>query len=385
PMLIFFISLRKWHEGNKIARFYIFATTFFLVSVVITCLKVLGLIESTMAQEFMLEIGVAIDAVFISLALGDKLRNLNYEKNMAKEKERVAIADKERLITEQNSVLENKISNRMDEIIQKSYQLEFFSKKIKDQNNLLKKHNENLELQIEERTKQVVLTNTQLKRKTARLEQFTYIVSHNLKSPVRNISTLMDFVQEEKLDMTTKAYFDILKKTNNQLKNIIEDINILVSHDQHTEIELSSVNLPTVVGNIQDKLLIQIIESNCVIDTDFAVSTFMSFPPYITSILYNLINNAIKHRSWDRPIKIHITSYKIEDAIVITVVDNGKGIAAEQLPHVCKLFYKVDNDQEGKGMGLFIVKSQIEQLGGKLHIGSVLNEGTIFEISIPQK
>lgn len=383
PCFIFFISLYSWYKGNDVARFYLFATTFFMVSVALTSFRILGFIKGNDSQEFMLEIGIVIDTIFISLALADKLRKLDIERIKAQNNERIAIQDKERFISEQNNILETKIGSRTEEILEKSKKLESFSQTITEQNELIKKYNDNLEQQIEERTKQIVYSNMQLEKKTMRLEQFTYIVSHNLKSPVNNLNTLLDFVNESNLDEETQEYFKVIKKTNQQLKNIIDDINILVTHDKETEIELTEVNLVKEIENIKDKLIIQILDSSCEIITDFKANYFRSFPPYITSILYNLINNSIKYRSMDRSIKIWVESMYTENHLVLKVRDNGKGIPPSELEHVFKLFYKIDHEQEGKGMGLFLVKSQVEQLGGKVVIESELDRGTQFTITIP--
>lgn len=385
PFFIFSISVHSWIKGNKIARFYIFASSFFLASVFITCLRVLGFIEGSKYQEFILEIGVVIDTLFISLALADKLRKLNLAKMNAQEKERLAIADKEMVIVEHNNILEEKIGQRTKEMLEKNHQLEFYAQKIAQQNQLLQEHNENLESQINERTQEISLNNAHLAKKTTRLEQFTYIVSHNLRSPVQNIDTLLNFVDQKSLDIATQEYFNILQKTNDQLKNVISDINVLVSQDKGHEIEFGEVHLPTIVNNIKDKLVIQILESNCIIHTDFEMKSFLSFSPYVTSILYNLVSNAIKYRSQERSLVININAALLDNQVVITVKDNGNGIEPEKLEHICKLFYRVDEEREGRGMGLFIVKSQIEQLDGKLVIGSEVGLGTVFTILLPYK
>lgn len=385
PFFIFYISVQSWVKGNKIARFYICASSVFLASVFITSLRVLGYVEGSVYHEFMLEIGVLIDAIFISMALADKLRKLNIAMMNAQEKERFAIAEKEMVIVEHNNILEEKIGQRAMEMLEKNHQIEFYAQKIAQQNQLLQQHNENLESQIDARTMEISLNNNHLAKKTTRLEQFTYIVSHNLKSPVQNIDILLNFIDQKSLDMPTREYFCVLRKTNDQLKNIISDINVLVSQDRGSDIVLNEIDLSTIINNIKEKLVIQILESNCLIYTDFEIQRFPSFSPYIDSILYNLVNNAIKYRSLERSIVITINAAVLDDQVVITVKDNGKGIEPDKLEHICKLFYRIDEEHEGRGMGLFIVKSQIEQLDGKLVIGSEVGLGTVFTILLPLK
>lgn len=385
PFSLLFVSLYSWIRGNYTARFYTIASSFFLVSVLMMSLRVMGVITGNRFQETLIELGVIIDAVLISLALADKLRKLRMDKDKSQESELAAIAEKERLIIEQNNILENKISLRTKEILEKNEQLEEFSRTIQQQNDLLKEYTENLEKQIEARTKEILETNKQLERKTDRLEQFTYIVSHNLKSPVHNLNALLGFVDLNSLSEENKEYFTVIRKTSDQLINIIEEINILVKLDKGTDIEYTEIHLPQVLDDIKDKLIIQIEESHCVFHVDLKVEVVKSFVPYVNSILYNLISNAIKYRSPERQIEITMDSEENEEEIIVHIADNGLGIAADQVNSVFKLFYKINAEKEGKGMGLFIVKSQIELLGGKITLESTLGKGTQFTLWFPKR
>lgn len=385
PFSLLFISLYSWVHGNYTARFYTVASSFFLVSVLMMSLRVIGLITGNRFQETLIELGVIVDAILISLALADKLRKLRMDKDKSQKSELAAIAEKERLIIEQNNILENKISLRTKEILEKNEKLEEFSRTIQQQNDLLKEYTENLEKQIEARTKEILETNKQLARKTDRLEQFTYIVSHNLKSPVHNLNALLGFIDMDGLSEENKEYFTVIRKTSDQLINIIEEINILVKLDKGTDIEYTDIYLAQVLGDIKDKLIIQIEESQCVFQTDFKVEVVKSFIPYVNSILYNLISNAIKYRSPERSIVISIDSEETDEEIIVHVADNGLGIATDQINNVFKLFYKINTEKEGKGMGLFIVKSQMELLGGKITLESTLGQGTRFTLVFPKR
>ena len=386
PFMLLYISCYSWFKGNYTARFYSVASSLFLISVLLMSLRVMGVITGSKSQETLIELGVITDAVLISLALADKLRKLRMEKERSQQRELLAIAEKERLIIEQNSILEDKISSRTKEIVEKNEQLEQFSLTIQQQNGLLKEYTENLEMQIQARTREILETNRQLARKTDRLEQFTYIVSHNLKSPVNNLNALLGFIDMEALDPENKEYFGVIKKTSDQLSNIIDEISILVKLDKGTDIEYGDIHLLQVIDNIKDKLIMQIESSGCTIKTALQVETIRSFAPYITSILYNLISNAIKYRSDLRPLEITVHSQEnADDSITLTVEDNGNGIAADHIEHVFKLFYRINHVQEGKGMGLFIVKSQVELLDGKINVTSTVGLGTSFIIELPKK
>jgi anti-sigma regulatory factor (Ser/Thr protein kinase) len=103
----------------------------------------------------------------------------------------------------------------------------------------------------------------------------------------------------------------------------------------------------------------------------------------LTSILYNLISNAIKYRSLDRPLEITITAQEDGDYIRIDVVDNGIGLDVERYKEkLFGLYKRFHTHTEGKGIGLFLVKLQTEVLGGKVDVKSTPGKGTTFSIYI---
>ena len=101
------------------------------------------------------------------------------------------------------------------------------------------------------------------------------------------------------------------------------------------------------------------------------------------SIFYNLISNSIKYRHLDRNPVITISGYRSEKKITLLFEDNCKGIDLERYQNqLFGLYKRFDTTVEGKGMGLFMVKTQVETLGGKISVSSVPNEGTRFKIEL---
>jgi signal transduction histidine kinase len=105
--------------------------------------------------------------------------------------------------------------------------------------------------------------------------------------------------------------------------------------------------------------------------------------PYLHSIFFNLISNALKYRSHQIPY-IKINYYLTEEHTVIYVADNGKGIDLNKHGHdMFKPYKRFDFKVEGKGLGLFLVKSHIEALGGHLTVKSELLKGSTFYVKLP--
>lgn len=119
------------------------------------------------------------------------------------------------------------------------------------------------------------------------------------------------------------------------------------------------------------------------IKTDFSAADGMTtVKNYIHSIFYNLISNSIKYRRQSVPLAIEINSRKVKDKIELTFKDNGMGIDLNKKGDQVFGLYKRFHPEltEGKGIGLFMVKTQVEALGGKITVSSEVNAGTAFRI-----
>jgi signal transduction histidine kinase len=131
----------------------------------------------------------------------------------------------------------------------------------------------------------------------------------------------------------------------------------------------------------------KIAEANATIKFDFSLAKkCYCIPAYLDSIFYNLISNAIKYRAPDRDPIITLRSAIELGKMVLTIQDNGSGIDLEkQKNKIFNLYQRFHHNVEGKGMGLFLVKTQIEALHGNIEIESQPNKGTTFRISLPLK
>lgn len=116
------------------------------------------------------------------------------------------------------------------------------------------------------------------------------------------------------------------------------------------------------------------------ISTDFSACPSIAYEkPYLESLFRNMVSNAIKYRSADQALHLAITTRREEGFVVITFQDNGIGIDLDNFGHkLFKPFYQIDTRQEGKGMGLHIVKSMLEKNGGRIEVVSQVNKGTTF-------
>jgi PAS domain S-box-containing protein len=218
------------------------------------------------------------------------------------------------------------------------------------------------------------------------LEQFTYIISHNLRAPVANIIGLSAMLKENEFEPAEKQeVFNRVSKSIENIDVVIRDLNHILQAREPGNEKKETVCFHELVDSIRTSISETVLKENvqfkCCFDEAGGIFTVRS---YLYSIFYNLSLNSIKfHRPGIDPV-IEIRSIALKDKIELRFKDNGKGIDLDKnASHLFGLYKRFDTTVEGKGMGLFMVKTQVETLGGTIKIKSKLNEGTEFIIQLP--
>ena len=217
------------------------------------------------------------------------------------------------------------------------------------------------------------------------LEQFTYIISHNLRAPLANIMGLSGLLNDlvpdeiECLEIVTG-----ITASANKLDEVISDLNQILQVSFLNE-KNEQVALPELVDDIKKSINYLIERENARVTFDFTeAKSVFTLKSYLRSIFFNLILNSIKYRKPDADPEISITSKPGRGKIHISYRDNGRGIdTIKNKKDLFGLYKRFDTSVEGKGMGLFMVKMQVESLGGKIALHSQVNQGTVFEIEFP--
>jgi len=217
------------------------------------------------------------------------------------------------------------------------------------------------------------------------LLQFSYIASHNLRGPVATLLGLIHLIEKEEKPSDIKAISSHLLYSTRKLDDVIVDLTkILETRDLHS-LPKENTSLSEIIDNIKKTLFLHLQNNNAEIITDFsAVDLFFTIKTYLYSILYNLISNGLKYRSPDRPVIIKISSFKTDTTIGIVISDNGLGLELEKFKHkLFKLYQRFHSHVDGKGLGLYLVKTQTIALGGEIEVDSIVGEGTTFTITFP--
>jgi signal transduction histidine kinase len=224
-----------------------------------------------------------------------------------------------------------------------------------------------------------------LERKNSDLEKFAGVVSHDLKSPLANIVSLTNLLEEENIENfndDSNNYIDLIKLSAKSLNNYIEGILVFYKSDGLTAENRTKVNVFDFIEEIKGTISVN---SQVSIFVDSSLDFLQLNKAALQQIFLNLISNSVKYNRSDKPqIKIKIS----EDSknYFFEVEDNGIGIEEKFHKSVFELFQtaNVRDNQEniGSGIGLATVKKLIENLGGKIRLKSAINKGTTFYFTL---
>ena len=247
---------------------------------------------------------------------------------------------------------------------------------------------------LEEKAKQeelieiLRLKNADLNQTTEALEQFTYIASHDLKSPVQ---TILSFSQLMERDLSRKSYdalyikIDFIKTAAEQARRLITDILEFsrIHEGEEEEKEMEIVDFGELVDRVQLNLTDLMQEKNARIKTE-NLSYYPCRESEMAIVFQNLIENGIKYNESLYP-TISIKS-KFEDGYnVIEFTDNGIGIEDTYFDKIFEFFKRLHTQDayEGTGLGLGLCKKIVEGMGGRIEVESTLGEGSTFRVFLP--
>lgn len=244
-------------------------------------------------------------------------------------------------------------------------------------------HQKLYELELKRNIDNLELLADRIEKKRKILEDFTYIVSHNLRSPVANLAALLNLLKDETDDDMRNMFLEKINIAFENLSTTVMDLTNVVRIRQDTEIPKEELFFQDIVSKHIINLEMQIKETASTITYDFNACDKINYPKiYLESIILNLLTNAIKYRSSKRAPQIIFKSYINDDGMItLTCEDNGMGINLEK--YGAKLFglnKTFHEHPDAKGTGLFITKNQVETMGGTIFAESEVDKGTKFII-----
>jgi signal transduction histidine kinase len=342
----------------------------------------IALQESRLRQQYILIIagllciGLLATLAIIYYRFYSRIRALN-----------VLITEKNSRIEAQSTTLQevNQELNRLYfEVSEQNEEIQAQANELAESNRSITDMNRDLAKLIEEKTVELRRTNEELVKHNNELLQFSYTVSHNLRGPVARVLGLATLVQSEQELVQAKQWINLIGKTAAELDAIIKDLGKILElrHEpnRYREVVELADEWRQSISLLQDSLT-----GDEEIISDFSeLPELITVRPMLQSVLYNLLSNAIKFRSPDRPLVVRAISHLTDTKAVIEVIDNGLGFNSEKYKEkLFRLYTRFHSHVEGRGLGLYLIKSQVEGLHGKVEVESQPGIGSRFTVTLP--
>lgn len=234
--------------------------------------------------------------------------------------------------------------------------------------------------ELEQRVSELNLLSARVSRKKQQVENFAYITSHNLRSPSANLVSLVHDLEHADAERK-ELIMPMLVKSSDQLMRTLDDISqVLMQSNPHDEAKV--IRFAELLDEIKLELHLEMNETKAEIEADFSdCPEILYAPDHLKSVLQNLISNAIRYRHPERKPRIELKTWFYDGRVFLECKDNGQGIDlqkhGESLFRLYKTFHR---NPDAKGIGLFLIRHQLESLDGSIDVGSKIGEGTTFVV-----
>ena len=231
-------------------------------------------------------------------------------------------------------------------------------------------------------------SNEELKKKNNDLDNFIYTASHDLKSPISNLEGLINLLKpnlNKKVSDKESLMLEMMEKSIFRLRKTISDLTEITKAQKGEGEPPEEVFFAEILEDVKSDLANEIKSSAVHLQEEIEVPKIIYSRNNLRSIIFNLISNAIKYRSPDRPLVVKIHSYKEKEIVCLEVSDNGVGLSEQQLPKLFTMFKRLHTHVEGTGIGLYILKRIVENNGGSIEVASELDKGTSFKVLFRQR
>lgn len=399
--LIIYTAVHVVRQKYKPARYFLLAFSIFLLSVIIFVLRTFDILPYNSFTANILEIGSAIQITLLSFALADKINTYRKEQTAARREALIVSKENERLVREQNIVLEKEVKARTSE---------------------LQKSNEELnEALVQLKTAQSKLVESE---KMASLGQLTAGVAHEINNPINFVASNV-----KPLELDIQDIFDVLKKYENidpaidvhkqiqeiedykkeidldyiglEIKSLLSGIKegamrtaeIVKNLKNFVRVDQSNLKFAHLNEGIESTLLLvrNTFPQNMVVNKHLGnINLVECAPGKINQVFMNIVTNAVqamkaKQYGPDEQPTLTIHSEQQQSTVKISIKDNGVGMHPDVVTKIYEPFFTTKEVGEGTGLGMSIVKGIIDGHNGELQVFSEPGTGTEFILTIPEK
>lgn len=340
------------------------------------------------------EFAVAWNLLFLSFSVAHHYNTIQRDK-YALENANI------QMITEQKMLLKKMVNEQTEEIMAQNDQLLRHQDEIKAQNErlemqnkayerlkeLILKQNHELESAVNRRTLQLAQSHEELKKHLHQVEQFSFISAHNLRAPVARILGLASiFDRSKEVGKENLSILDRIVASAKDLDIIIHDLGAILDTQKNTSEKTELIDVRQLLDKVLFRFEAEVGKEGIHIAINAEAKQILAVPAYMDSILSNLISNSIKYRTEEKHPYIQITTEELPSGWKIQIEDNGLGFDSKQVSRkLFEPFQRFHTHKDGKGLGMFLVKTQVVAMQGTIELHSEPNKGTRVDITIPKR
>ena len=222
-----------------------------------------------------------------------------------------------------------------------------------------------------------------LKNKIEELNGLIYRITHDIRGPITSTKGIINIARAETTDPTSHRFLHMIESSVSKLDQSILSLSQMLSVNA-VEIKKTKIDFRKIIASVVSSVKHQPEAEKVKFETDVEqVKNFFSDEGLLHSIIYNLVQNAVNYRNKSSDSFVNIFVEERNGNIVLRVVDNGIGIPPSLQSKIFEMFFRGTTDSKGSGLGLYIVKSIVNRLNGKISLQSFTGKGTTFEISLP--
>lgn len=307
-----------------------------------------------------------------------------YNRRLIRERNRLELNIQQRtqeLIRKQEEVVsQNQELQQLSDVLAANHEDMVRQKEIiEKQNALLHQSKTELEKKVEERTNELRLSNEELAQQNVQLEQFAFMTAHNLRAPVARLLGLTSLLDLNGSGGSHDS--ELLKRIRESSRNLdetIREISEILHIKKGLHGSFTSVNLEAVWNRMLPTFTHEIEGHNIRITAEFGSHPVINgVEPFVYSVFYNVVSNAIKYADVRKSSWLKLTTRDDGEFLQVVFEDNGIGFnSAQYSDKLFKPFTRFNSIKEGRGLGLYLMKIQMEMMGGEIRLVSHLDDGT---------